>query len=33
MAHDVTRVTGKAQSLKVTTGQICHLVSPEKLQV
>ncbi|HBK8293004.1 TPA: hypothetical protein LNQ15_004372, partial [Salmonella enterica subsp. enterica serovar Typhimurium] len=28
MAHDVTRVTGKARSLKVTTGQICHLVSP-----
>ncbi|EBG6949373.1 hypothetical protein FJB85_23990, partial [Salmonella enterica subsp. enterica] len=27
------RVTGKARSLKVTTGQICHLVSPEKLQV
>ncbi|ASG73196.1 hypothetical protein KPL88_001543 [Salmonella enterica] len=26
MAHDVTRVTGKARSLKVTTGQICHLV-------
>ncbi|HCI4919496.1 TPA: hypothetical protein NPE66_004270, partial [Salmonella enterica subsp. enterica serovar Infantis] len=26
-------VTGKARSLKVTTGQICHLVSPEKLQV
>nr|WP_149864956.1 hypothetical protein [Salmonella enterica] len=22
-----------APSLKVTTGQICHLVSPEKLQV
>ncbi|EAA2222203.1 hypothetical protein ACEVOW_003107 [Salmonella enterica] len=33
MAHDVARVTGKARSLKVTTGQICHLVSPEKLQV
>ncbi|EBF6371855.1 hypothetical protein OT53_22635 [Salmonella enterica subsp. enterica serovar Java] len=33
MAHDVTHVTGKARSLKVTTGQICHLVSPEKLQV
>ncbi|EAW8016304.1 hypothetical protein F6216_21205 [Salmonella enterica] len=33
MAHDVTRVTGKAWSLKVTSGQICHLVSPEKLQV
>ncbi|AAV79775.1 hypothetical protein EHT53_19910 [Salmonella enterica] len=33
MAHDVTRVTGKARLLKVTTGQICHLVSPEKLQV
>ncbi|AXD26434.1 hypothetical protein IDN71_001146 [Salmonella enterica] len=26
MAHDVTHVTGKARSLKVTTGQICHLV-------
>ncbi|AMW60585.1 hypothetical protein AT000_21460 [Salmonella enterica] len=26
MAHDVMRVTGKARSLKVTTGQICHLV-------
>ncbi|EEE1152434.1 hypothetical protein CAE49_001686 [Salmonella enterica subsp. enterica serovar Teko] len=26
MAHDVTRATGKARSLKVTTGQICHLV-------
>ncbi|EPF7018397.1 hypothetical protein ACSTSK_002336, partial [Salmonella enterica subsp. enterica serovar Ohio] len=23
----------KARLLKVTTGQICHLVSPEKLQV
>ncbi|ENN8194592.1 TPA: hypothetical protein ACITZO_004203, partial [Salmonella enterica subsp. enterica serovar Saintpaul] len=23
----------KARSLKVTPGQICHLVSPEKLQV
>ncbi|EAA8441358.1 hypothetical protein V3D91_003150 [Salmonella enterica] len=33
MAHDVARVTGKARSLKVTLGQICHLVSPEKLQV
>ncbi|EBS0095803.1 TPA: hypothetical protein G9B17_004059 [Salmonella enterica] len=33
MAHDVTRVTGKARSLNVTPGQICHLVSPEKLQV
>ncbi|EAA1179186.1 hypothetical protein GEY59_13550 [Salmonella enterica subsp. enterica serovar Mikawasima] len=33
MAHDVTRVTGKERSLKVTPGQICHLVSPEKLQV
>ncbi|HBW2601555.1 TPA: hypothetical protein ACMV1R_003915, partial [Salmonella enterica subsp. enterica] len=30
MAHDVTRVTGKARSLKVTPGQICHQVSPEK---
>ncbi|EAP8962783.1 hypothetical protein HRN72_003415 [Salmonella enterica] len=26
MAHDVMRVTGNARSLKVTTGQICHLV-------
>ncbi|HER1264602.1 TPA: hypothetical protein VJH99_003671 [Salmonella enterica subsp. enterica serovar 28:e,h:z6] len=26
MAHEVMRVTGKARSLKVTTGQICHLV-------
>ncbi|EAA0893633.1 hypothetical protein AXB88_20270 [Salmonella enterica] len=26
MAHDVMRATGKARSLKVTTGQICHLV-------
>ncbi|ECG1482910.1 hypothetical protein DT144_19705 [Salmonella enterica subsp. enterica] len=26
MAHDVMRITGKARSLKVTTGQICHLV-------
>ncbi|MER3153740.1 hypothetical protein ABUJ22_21365 [Salmonella enterica subsp. enterica serovar Larochelle] len=26
MAHDVAHVTGKARSLKVTTGQICHLV-------
>ncbi|EDQ2666408.1 hypothetical protein ZH92_004297 [Salmonella enterica subsp. enterica] len=26
MAHDVTRVTGNARSLKVTPGQICHLV-------
>ncbi|ELE1144989.1 hypothetical protein RDF16_004079 [Salmonella enterica] len=26
MAHDVARVTGKARSLKVTPGQICHLV-------
>ncbi|ASG18569.1 hypothetical protein AHN50_17365 [Salmonella enterica subsp. enterica] len=33
MAHDVACVTGKARSLKVTPGQICHLVSPEKLQV
>ncbi|EAA8864205.1 hypothetical protein FZH45_14415 [Salmonella enterica] len=33
MAHDVTRVTGKARLLKVTPGQICYLVSPEKLQV
>ncbi|EAT6467148.1 hypothetical protein E4Y49_18940 [Salmonella enterica] len=33
MAHDVTRVTGKARLLKVTLGQICYLVSPEKLQV
>ncbi|EAP3981869.1 hypothetical protein OEC69_001373 [Salmonella enterica] len=33
MAHDVMGVTGKARLLKVTTGQICHLVSPEKLQV
>ncbi|EAW8148897.1 hypothetical protein ACY12_004207 [Salmonella enterica subsp. enterica serovar Portland] len=33
MAHDVVCVTGKARSLKVTPGQICHLVSPEKLQV
>ncbi|MBF4532307.1 hypothetical protein IRJ29_04845, partial [Salmonella enterica subsp. enterica] len=27
------RVTGNARSLKVTPGQICYLVSPEKLQV
>ncbi|QUJ07808.1 hypothetical protein KCP70_13190 [Salmonella enterica subsp. enterica] len=27
MAHDVTRMSqAKARSLKVTTGQICHLV-------
>ncbi|EAB2021832.1 hypothetical protein D6F14_19045, partial [Salmonella enterica] len=26
-------VTGNARSLKVTPGQICYLVSPEKLQV
>ncbi|EAA7138579.1 hypothetical protein E1676_22775 [Salmonella enterica subsp. enterica serovar Beaudesert] len=33
MAHDVARVTGNVRSLKVTPGQICYLVSPEKLQV
>ncbi|PEH27612.1 hypothetical protein [Salmonella enterica] len=33
MAHDVARVTGNARSLKVTPGQICYLLSPEKLQV
>ncbi|EDW1682115.1 hypothetical protein FE17_004406 [Salmonella enterica subsp. enterica serovar Bredeney] len=33
MAHDVARVPGNARSLKVTPGQICYLVSPEKLQV
>ncbi|EAA3660051.1 hypothetical protein DWC96_16040 [Salmonella enterica] len=33
MAHDVARVTGNARSLKVTPGQICYLVLPEKLQV
>ncbi|EEL3450901.1 hypothetical protein HAQ66_002789 [Salmonella enterica] len=33
MAHDVARVKGNARSLKVTPGQICYLVSPEKLQV
>ncbi|EIN5679340.1 hypothetical protein LPC58_003160 [Salmonella enterica] len=33
MAHDVARVAGNARSLKVTPGQICYLVSPEKLQV
>ncbi|AZT26940.1 TPA: hypothetical protein ACV5ZF_003949 [Salmonella enterica] len=26
MAHDVACVTGKARLLKVTPGQICHLV-------